>query len=372
MPLSLCMKKTYQILLFSLVANAASAQDTPVAQALQVVQQISAEGQGNPEATAAWKTLSKAGGGELPTILRAMNGLHPVAKNYLYTAVRVIAEREGNKLPMQALEAFLADSQQEASARKLCYDLLVSRDVSVKERVLPNLLKDPSPTLRREAVQRLMLLGKVAKEADKARHYTEALQGAIEEEQVKEISAELEKLGKPVDLLKHFGFIANWHIMGPFHNKGRAGFAEKFPIEPPAPIKYDTLLHGDFGPLKWTKHTITDPMGLLNFNKALVEKKEVTAYAVTDFRVAKSQAAQIRLGTKDAWKVWLNGELLFERDEYHRGRTIDQYILPVTLRAGSNQVLVKCCQNEEVQTWTGEWQFQLRITDPNGDALTSQ
>jgi hypothetical protein len=32
-------------------------------------------------------------------------------------------------------------------------------------------------------------------------------------------------------------------------------------------------------------------------------------------------------------------------------------------------ILVKCCQNEQTETWTVEWQFQLRISDENGTAI---
>ena len=74
---------------------------------------------------------------------------------------------------------------------------------------------------------------------------------------------------------------------------------------------------------------------------------------------------------KNAWKIWLNGELVFGRDEYHRGIRIDQYILPVHLNEGKNTLLVKACQNEQEQDWTVQWQFQLRVTDETGTAILS-
>jgi hypothetical protein len=33
---------------------------------------------------------------------------------------------------------------------------------------------------------------------------------------------------------------------------------------------------------------------------------------------------------------------------------------------------VKCCQNEQTESWAGEWKFQLRITDPLGQPLARQ
>jgi hypothetical protein len=99
--------------------------------------------------------------------------------------------------------------------------------------------------------------------------------------------------------------------------------------------------------------------------------KEVTGYAYSEFVAAKARPAELRLGCKNAWKVWLNGKLLFGRDEYHRGQRIDQYKMPVQLKEGKNTILVKLCQNEQKEKWTVEWEFQLRVCDPTGTAILS-
>ena len=69
--------------------------------------------------------------------------------------------------------------------------------------------------------------------------------------------------------------------------------------------------------------------------------------------------------------MWLNGKLLFGRDEYHTNAEIDQYPMPAELQPGRNTILVKVCQNEEVKDWTNEWEFQLRITDSLGTPIAS-
>jgi hypothetical protein len=97
--------------------------------------------------------------------------------------------------------------------------------------------------------------------------------------------------------------------------------------------------------------------------------KEVTAYAATTFDSPSERTAELRLGCKNGWKVWLNGEFLFGRDEYHRGQQMDQYKLPCRLKKGANTVLVKCCQNEQKENWTVEWEFQLRVCDGTGTAI---
>jgi len=97
--------------------------------------------------------------------------------------------------------------------------------------------------------------------------------------------------------------------------------------------------------------------------------KEVVAYAFTTYDSSQGGPAELRLGTKNAWKIWLNGQLVFEREEYHRGMDIDQYRLPVTLKAGPNAILIKLCQDGQRKPWTTEWQFQLRVCDGVGTAL---
>ena len=67
----------------------------------------------------------------------------------------------------------------------------------------------------------------------------------------------------------------------------------------------------------------------------------------------------------------MNGKFLFGRDEYHRNTEVDQYRVPVELKAGANTFLVKCTQNEQVEDWTKTWQFQLRVTDDLGTPIVS-
>ena len=81
---------------------------------------------------------------------------------------------------------------------------------------------------------------------------------------------------------------------------------------------------------------------------------------------------QFRIGSKNAWKLWVNGELLFARDEYHRGKTrIDQFVIDGKLKKGTNDILIKVCQNEQTQSWTKQWEFNFRITDQEGSVIHS-
>ena len=185
-----------------------------------------------------------------------------------------------------------------------------------------------------------------------------------------------------------------WNIIGPFDNTKREGFSKVFP--PEKEIKLDAVYEGKNGPVKWQPFATTQEYGKLDFNKPLgamtkteaapepqaeppktgrrkgggIEYlKEVLSYAVTDFVSPEERDAEIRLGCKNGWKVWLNGEFVFGRDEYHRGAQLDQYKLKVHLKKGANTILVKCCQNEQKEDWTVEWEFQLRVCDAAGTAI---
>ena len=67
-------------------------------------------------------------------------------------------------------------------------------------------------------------------------------------------------------------------------------------------------------------------------------------------------------------KVWLNGEEIFtqaniDTDIHSEPQGIDRHIVPFTLKAGENSILVKVC-NE-----TSSWGFHLRITNTDGKPL---
>jgi hypothetical protein len=111
--------------------------------------------------------------------------------------------------------------------------------------------------------------------------------------------------------------------------------------------------------VKWQTFESTDEYGKIDLNKPLGMEKEATGYAVTTFDSTADRDAELRLGCKNAWKVWLNGELLFGRDEYHRGQQMDQYKMKARLKKGSNTVLVKCCQTKRRRNglWNGNSRF---------------
>jgi hypothetical protein len=338
---------------------------------------VGREGQGNEAASESWKELVKLGPAGLTKILDASGKGSAVADNWLRLAASVIADQakiSGQSLPLAELETYLNDEQHTAAARLLAFDLIQQADKAKADVIEPTLLNDPMQELRRGAVQRLIdeaaaQAGEKKDEAAKAT-YTKALDAARDEDQVKNIAEALTKLGIEVDLPNHFGFLMNWQVIGPFENTKRAGFDTVF--APEKEIKLDATYEGKAGPVKWQAFETKHEYGKVDLNKPLGMLKDATAYAYTTFDSTAEGPAELRLGCKNGWKVWLNGELLFGRDEYHRGQQMDQYKLKCQLKKGANQILVKCCQNEQTEQWTVEWEFQLRVCDSTGTALRAK
>ncbi|HTN00537.1 MAG TPA: hypothetical protein VL132_01595, partial [Planctomycetaceae bacterium] len=119
----------------------------------------------------------------------------------------------------------------------------------------------------------------------------------------------------------------------------------------------------------WTDHATTDEYGVVDLAKALSPFKGAVSYAATEFNAPQAETVELRLGTPNAWKLWVNGELAFARDEYHRGTRLDQYKVQVHLKPGRNVILLKVCQNEQTEDWAQDWKFQIRVSDSSGAAI---
>jgi hypothetical protein len=339
---------------------------------IKTLASVGREGEGNELASAAWKSAVALGPKAIGAVLSQTGTGSPVADNWLRLAGNAIVDdslKSGKALPLAELEDFVKKTANSEAARILAFDLLRQADFSRAEALQRALIHDPVQPLRRGAVAHLIataaaLQGDAAKKA-----YLTALDAVRDEDQTKVVADELKKLGFLVNLPRHFGFLTKWSVIGPFDNTDRAGFERVYP--PETEIVLSKTYEGKEKQVKWLPFESTDDYGKLDFNKPLTALKQSTAYAYTTFESASGREAELRLGCKNAWKVWLNGKLLFARDEYHRGQRMDQYKLKCQLRKGANEILVKCCQNEQTESWTVEWEFQLRVCDSGGTAILS-
>lgn len=342
---------------------------------VKTIQAVGPEGKGHREAAAAWQRLVQADAGQLPAILAGLDQAGPLAANWLRTAVDAIAERQlerGGKLPTAALEDFLRNTRHAARARRLAYEWLVRVDGSAADRLLPGMLDDPSPELRRDAVARQ--LGKAeafekAEKKDAAAAYHKALDSAVDLDQVRLLAERLRKLGRAVDIARQLGMIVRWKVVGPFDNTGEKGFDIAYPPEREA--NSNAAYPGKHGQVRWIEHATADEQGKVDLNRVLGQEKGVVGYAMTEFLADRQREVEFRLASFNAVKVWLNGRLIDQHHVYHAGSEMDQYVSRGELRPGRNVILVKVCQNEQTQDWAVYWYFQLRLCDERGKPVLS-
>ncbi len=359
------MKKTVFLLALALAATNLSANSTEDAIAALVA--VGPKGQGNEAASKAWPKVAALGIEELPALLEAMDQANGLGQNWLRAAVEVIVERslkDGDKLPAKELKAILDDVSHHPVTRRLAFELIERASPKRAARLVPGFIGDPAPELRRDAVAQVLEKAAAEKSADL---FDKALRAARDVDQIEASAKALKEAGREVDLPKVMGFLMRWKVIGPFDNTDRKGFGVAYP--PEKKIDFGASYDGKKGKVKWSDFSTADSFGMVDVNLEYGELKQVVAYAHTFYESPKPQNVQFRLGCKNAWKVWLNGELLFARDEYHRGIRIDQYLIDAKLNKGKNAILVKLCQNEQEQSWTKQWQFQLRVTDASGTAV---
>ncbi len=337
------------------------------------IKAVQREAVGNDSAAKAVNWLSTQPITSLVKLLGAFEEATPLSANYLRSSVETMVDRQlkaGVALPIKDLEAFTLDRNRDPRARRLAYETLRRVDENAEARLIPGMLLDPGAEFRRDAVRLLIAkateLGE-AKKDEAIAAYQEALKGATEEDQVKEVSGALKKLGVTVDLQRHFGFLTNWKAIGPFDNKGLIGFEAVY--GPEKAIDLAAKLQGQSGEVAWSDISTKDDFGVLDIAKSISPYKGAVMYLTTNFVSDRERTVDLRLGTPNAWKVWVNGQLLFGRDEYHRGMAIDQYRVKAALKTGTNTVLIKLCQNEQTEDWAQRYQLQLRVCDSSGVAV---
>jgi hypothetical protein len=360
------------VLLLALPPVLTSAAGGEVASLVERIRAVGGEGAGNAEAARAWREMVRLGPGALPEILAGLDGADPVAANWLRAAVDAIAERglrSGHQLPAERLEAFVRQTRHSGPARRLAYEWLARVDPSAPGRLLPGMLHDPSTELRHDAVDLVLRQARERlAEGDRpatTAAYRRALSGARDRDQVDVIARRLKDLGVEVDLAAHFGFVRQWMLLGPFDNRGGAGFNTAFVPEKGVDLAR-TYEGQDGAKLRWVEHTTTDPYGVVDLNMALGKHPGVAAYALAVVHSPRETPVEIRAGSENAVKIFLNGRLIFSREEYHHGMRMDQHVGRGTLRAGRNEILVKVCQNEQPEAWAQVWSFQLRVCEPDG------
>ena len=155
------------------------------------------------------------------------------------------------------------------------------------------------------------------------------------------------------------GFIIEdeWLILGPFDNTNGIGYNTAYISEDAKQIDATAKYEGIDGKVRWEKSTDDTLNAYINLGE---DVDWGVAYAFTTVISPDKREILFRFDSDDEGTIWLNGEKVFTHTKSHSA-TIDRYTIPVTLRSGENNILVKVCEAE------GGWGFYLRITDIDGN-----
>jgi len=174
-----------------------------------------------------------------------------------------------------------------------------------------------------------------------------------------EAIAELQKVG--------YATYKNFIIIAPFDNTNNAGFDTEYP--PEKSIDLGRFYAGMDKIVRWGKiadHRLDIYVDLAythfeSFERTGVEygwnrrNTEAVAYALTYINAPEKMNAQLKIGSCDGIKVWLNGEQLWSNNNSRKAK-IDEDVVPVQLSAGRNELLLKVVNYE-----TNDWGFYCRI-----------
>jgi hypothetical protein len=167
--------------------------------------------------------------------------------------------------------------------------------------------------------------------------------------------------GEKINLQKTYATQTDWMIIGPFlNNKGFEGHHTKYP--PEKEINFTAKYDGVNGLVKWMEHKQQETFATVDLKKLYTPNEFVCAYALCYVTSPTNQEVQIRLGSNDSAKLWLDGNLIY--DYASEGTAIlDRDIIQTTLPEGTTPILLKICNGEL------DWGFVFRITDTNGQVM---
>jgi len=152
-----------------------------------------------------------------------------------------------------------------------------------------------------------------------------------------------------------------WMIVGPFDNAEGTGFRNSYP--PETETDFSKEYAGKNGPVTWFKPKPGRMDGFVDLAALVGRHDWSVAYAAATLQSPADRAMELRVGSDDDVKAWLNGELVLSR-QADRAALADQDVVPVTLRQGENRLLLKICNREY------SWGFYARIVDANEPRLT--
>ncbi len=320
-------------------------------QARELLQQLAANGRTNPAGSLS-RTLT-------PALHSDDNRLRRAAWSVVVELLGQVplSEKATVRLAKQAFQANLATTDK----ARLVY--ILSRRAPLRAKPLVQSLPNEPGLQRAKAsfsFQVAYLLAEAGKTHQAEIALLDGLRGSRErhfaERVARILSAHDSTFGtKTSQLANRAGFITNWWVTGPFPKATDRRF---FPEQ-----GFDTTEVGGkgFEKTSWRRVRVSNLWGVLDFGE-IYGKKPGVAYARTELSLPEEETCVLKVGSNDGVVLFLNGVKIYEK-LVARGLTVDQDVVPVTFRKGSNALLAK------VVNEGANWQLCVRVCDANGEPI---
>ncbi|GAB4365743.1 MAG: hypothetical protein Kow0042_05160 [Calditrichia bacterium] len=171
-------------------------------------------------------------------------------------------------------------------------------------------------------------------------------------DQAKQLQEEYQIMGVPQENA--------WTVIGPFSARSVSGFTYAYP--PEHSVDLNAVYSEGKRRITWKPASDSSVDGYVDLKENFGQSSWVVGYGLVYIRVPEKRKVQIRFGSDEACKIWLNNDLIWQLYE-DRYAVIDKDIVTVVLHPGNNKLLVK------VSNWDFDWGFYFRITDEKGDGI---
>ncbi len=154
-------------------------------------------------------------------------------------------------------------------------------------------------------------------------------------------------------------FIRNWLLCGPFtYTTGSEKNAHDYDYIGETTVQPNAGQESNGK--SWKRYYSSDDY--IDLSRLFSPNEYVVGYAHTYIYSPLTQTVQLRIGSDDAVKIWVNGNLLHENYVF-RAVAEDQDIVSITLNSGWNRLLIKVLNGFD------QWGFYARFTDKNGNEV---
>jgi tetratricopeptide (TPR) repeat protein len=168
-----------------------------------------------------------------------------------------------------------------------------------------------------------------------------------------EVKKQYQELGSALE--------TTWRVIGPFSLGNYSGFQHAYPPEQKIDLNVSYKSAGK--ELTWQSAEDGYFDGYIDFKKVFRHTAWSVGYGLIYIQSPEERKVQIRLGSNEACKVWLNNKLVWQHFITSKEASLDRDLVTVLLNPGYNKLLVKITNN------LLGWGYFLRVTDENGNGF---